>query len=108
MVPAKPSEAKSTTDEGSASGRGEPEIASPVSPRHRGYSIQIEAVMDRSGADSMVAKLRHLGYEGYLVETVIGGETWYRVRIGPFPSEAAAQSAEQKLHAQYTGSVSAP
>ena len=64
--------------------------------------------MDRSGADSMVAKLRHLGYEGYLVETLIGGETWYRVRIGPFATEAAAQAAEQKLHDQYTGSVSKP
>ncbi len=108
VVPARPPIARSSTTEGSAA-HGEPEISSPaVSQRHRGYSIQIEAVMDKSGADGMVAKLRHLGYEGYLVETLIGGETWYRVRIGPFPTEAEAQSAEQKLHADYTGAVAAP
>jgi len=108
VVPAKPPPAQPAAAEGSAVARGEPEITSPVSQRHRGYSIQIEAVMDRSGADAMVAKLRHLGYESYLVETLIGGETWYRVRIGPFATEAGAQVVEQKLHAQYTGSVSAP
>ena len=108
VVPARPPIARSSTMEGSAT-HGEPEISSPVSQRHRGgYSIQIEAVMDKSGADGMVAKLRHLGYEAYLVETLIGGETWYRVRVGPFPTEAAAQSAEQKLHAQYSGSLGTP
>ena len=107
VEPARPPIARSSTTEGSAA-HGEPEISSPVSQHHRGYSIQIEAVMDKSGADGMVAKLRHLGYEGYLVETLIGGETWYRVRIGPFPTEAEAQSAEQKLHADYTGAVAAP
>ena len=110
VAPAKPPPAQPAAAEGSgsASARGEPEITSPVSQRHRGYSIQIEAVMDRSGADAMVAKLRHLGYESYLVETLIGSQTWYRVRIGPFATEALAQATEKKLHDQYTGSVSAP
>ena len=59
--------------------------------------------MDRTGADAMVAKLRHLGYDTYIVETEIAGQTWYRVRVGPYATEEEARAAEQRLHAQYTG-----
>jgi DedD protein len=106
-VPPKPKVAKSITSSGSTEGE-EPDITAPVSsPRKKGYSIQIEAVMDHSGADAMVSKLRGLGYDGYLVETLIGGATWYRVRVGPFANEADAQAAEQKLHTAYNASLSA-
>ena len=59
--------------------------------------------MDRSGADEMSAKLRHLGYNSYIVETEIAGQTWYRVRVGPYATEEEARAAEQRLHEQYTG-----
>jgi DedD protein len=106
-VPARPKVAKSTAP-GGLLGSEEPDITAPLSsPRKKGYSIQIEAVMDRGGADAMVSRLRGLGYDSYLVHSLIGGATWYRVRVGPFATEQDAQAAEQKLHAAYNASLSA-
>src|SRR5271157_3477036 len=68
----------------SESAKDEPEITAPAQTRAKGYSIQIQAAMDRSGAEAMVAKLHNFGYSAYMVETLIGGQTWYRVRVGPF------------------------
>jgi len=83
--------------------RGAPEIGAPMSPlRSKGYSIQIEAVTDHSAADQMVAKLRHRGYQGYMVATPIGAKIWYKVRVGPFANEDEAHWAEVKLHEEGT------
>jgi cell division septation protein DedD len=87
-----------------------PDIAAVATPkpaaRHRNYSVQIEAVMDQQGANEMVAKLKRLGYLPYLVETDIGGQTWYRVRVGPYATAEEAKAVEIKLHQEYGGSSS--
>ena len=81
--------------------RGAPETVAPVPLlRRKGYSIQIEEVTDQGNADRMVAKLRHLGYQGYMVATPRGAEIWYKVRVGPFANEDAAQWAEAKLRGE--------
>ncbi len=69
--------------------------------RKKGYNIQIEAVMDHSGAADMIRKLRALGYRPYEVATEVNGQTWYRVRVGPYPSPEAARAAQDKLKEQY-------
>jgi len=85
----------------SDSARGAPEtVAAVPSLQRKGYSIQIEAVTDQSNADRMVAKLRDRGYEGYMVATPKGAETWYKVRVGPFANEGEAHWAEAKLRAE--------
>jgi septal ring-binding cell division protein DamX len=82
-----------------ATGESEP------SREHQPYSVQIDAVMDRQGADSMVKRLREGGYEPYIVETRIAGQTWYKVRVGHYQSEAEAHAAEQKLRQDFNGSL---
>jgi len=57
--------------------------------------------MDRSGADQMVSRLRSLGYNSYEVPAIIGGQVWYRVRVGPYETEEDAKAAQEKLRAQY-------
>jgi septal ring-binding cell division protein DamX len=69
--------------------------------RKKGYNIQIEAVMDHSGAEDMIRRLRALGYTPYEVETKVNGQTWYRVRVGPYASPEAARAAQDKLKEQY-------
>jgi cell division septation protein DedD len=76
-----------------------PEAA--AAPRKKGYNIQIEAVMDHSGAEDMIRKLRALGYTPYEVPTQIGGQTWYRVRVGPYATPEEARAAQDKLKEQY-------
>ena len=70
-------------------------------PGARPYNIQIEAVMDKSGADEMVSRLRSLGYNAQETKIVLGGEPWYRVRVGPYASAEEATAAQNRLREQY-------
>jgi septal ring-binding cell division protein DamX len=65
------------------------------------YNIQIEAVMDKSGADEMVSRLRSLGYNAQETTIQLSGETWYRVRVGPYASADEATAAQNRLREQY-------
>ncbi len=76
--------------------------ASPgLPPGAKPYNIQIEAVMDKSGADEMVKRLRDLGYNAQEVKVALNGQTWYRVRVGPYASADEATNAQNQLREQY-------
>jgi septal ring-binding cell division protein DamX len=75
-------------------------VASPPAHKHP-YNIQIEAVMDRNGADQMVQRLQSLGYPAVAETTDIDGQTWYRVKVGPYDSQEEAQDAQAKLREEY-------
>jgi cell division septation protein DedD len=87
-------------DEGT-SARPPPAAASAPAPGSKPYNIQIEAVMDKSGADEMVSRLKTLGYNAQEMKTALNGQTWYRVRIGPYNSQEEAKAAQDKLREQY-------
>jgi cell division septation protein DedD len=79
-----------------------PAVASAhLPPRRRPYNIQIEAVMDRTGANVMVYRLQNLGYSPHIVPTQVAGQTWYKVEVGPYASEDEAAAAQQQLRAKY-------
>jgi DedD protein len=79
----------------------------PPVPRHeKGFNIQVEAVMDKSGADAMVARLKSLGYNAEEYETTLGGQAWYRVRVGPYDTQEEAQAAQSRLRDQYRSAYS--
>lgn len=77
-----------------------PAVAAPAPMRHP-FNIQIEAVMDKSGADEMVSRLAKLGYNAQETTTTLSGQTWYRVRVGPYGSAEEAAAAQEKLRQQY-------
>jgi DedD protein len=70
-------------------------------PHHKPFNIQIEAAMDRSGADEMMRRLHGLGYQSRLVPAQLNGQTWYKVVIGPYPTQEAAASAQSEMRAKY-------
>ncbi|MBF6570243.1 MAG: SPOR domain-containing protein [Candidatus Binataceae bacterium] len=76
-------------------------------PRRHPYNIQIDAVMDMQGAQQMAGRLRRLGYNASIFETNIAGQTWYRVRVGPYASQAEARAAQDRLRSQYNSAFSA-
>jgi len=81
-----------------------PVIASARPPVHRRpYNIQIQAVMDRNGAEVMVVRLQNLGYTPHIVSTQLSGQTWYKVEVGPYATQQAAAAAQQQLRAKYNG-----
>ncbi|HYL58897.1 MAG TPA: SPOR domain-containing protein [Candidatus Acidoferrales bacterium] len=91
------------TDEDAPEARPPVAAAAPVTPPSTGtpYNIQIEAVMDKSGADEMVSRLKTLGYNAQEMKTALNGQTWYRVRVGPYNSQEEAKAAQDKLREQY-------
>jgi cell division protein FtsN len=100
--PAPPAEDEDTdedTETASAPPAAEPPPALP--PGTRPYNIQIEAVMDKSGADEMVARLKALGYSAQEAKVALNGQTWYRVRVGPYASAEEATAAQNRLRDQY-------
>ena len=80
-----------------------------TSPRYRRrpYNIQIEAAMDRNGANSMAQRLQRLGYTPHLVPTVIAGQTWYKVEVGPYATQDEAAAAQEQLRQKYNSTYGA-
>jgi cell division septation protein DedD len=55
------------------------------------WTLQLSASQDKSEAERFASDLRGRGYAPYIVEAQVGGKgTWYRVRMGRFPSKEAA------------------
>jgi cell division protein FtsN len=69
--------------------------AEPAAPagREGGYQLQVSSFRTQTEADQFAAQLRARGHKAYVIEAHVPGRgTWYRVRIGPFPSQHAAAS----------------
>jgi septal ring-binding cell division protein DamX len=79
------------------------EHTAAASPRYRQprYAIQMVAAMHRNDADSMAQRFQRLGYTPHLVPTVIAGQTWYKVEVGPYATQDEAAAAQEQLHQKY-------
>ena len=100
-----PTEAPPPAAAASATHPGAVASARPPS-RHKPYTIQIQAAMDRNSASAMVQRLKALGFQPYTVPTMLNGQTWYRVVIGPFATQEAAAAAQQEMRAKYNSTYS--
>jgi cell division septation protein DedD len=98
---ANPPASDDDTDEDSETAPAPAAPPRALPPGAKPYNIQIEAVMDKSGADEMVSRLKSLGYNAQEVKTPLNGQTWYRVRVGPYASADEATAAQNQLREQY-------
>lgn len=78
--------------------------ASPASPAGAAASaaagevvIQVFSTADKEQADKVRDGLVHVGFTAFLSPIAKGGQTMYRVRIGPFPSRTAAEPVAEKV-----------
>lgn len=62
-----------------------------------GWAVQVAAFPTLDEAEARVLALRDEGHTAYRIEAFVKGQTWYRVRIGPYASKAAAESASSEL-----------
>jgi cell division septation protein DedD len=80
-----------------------PQVASaaptgPPSAVGRPYTLQVGSFSDKGGAQDLVGRLKGKGHEAYLTAVDLGAKgTWYRVRVGRFPTEHAAKWARLDL-----------
>jgi cell division septation protein DedD len=55
------------------------------------WTLQLSAYQEKAEAERFAADLRGKGYAPFVVEATVAGKgTWYRVRMGRFPSKDAA------------------
>ena len=79
---------KAANEAGQMTSAGQP---SAPAGREGGYQLQVSSFRTQSEADQFSAQLRARGHKSYVLEAHVPGRgTWYRVRIGPFPSQHAA------------------
>jgi DedD protein len=95
-----PAARENTASIGNAASSERTALPAPRYRRHP-YNIQIEAAMDRNGANSMAQRLQRLGYTPHLVPTLIAGQTWYKVEVGPYATQDEAAAAQEQLRQKY-------
>jgi DedD protein len=64
------------------------------------WSVQISATPAKDVANSLVQRLKDKGYDGYVVQANVNGQTYYRVRVGHFDARQEAESVRQSLSRQ--------
>lgn len=87
-------------DEGTQPER--PEVASvpeeeSTAPPTEGWAVQVASFPRSEEAEDRLSALRAAGHAAYLVHALVKGQTWYRVRIGPYASPADAGKAKNQL-----------
>lgn len=63
----------------------------------KSWSVQVNATKDQATADRLVNRLSELGYQAFIVRVRLADETWYRVRVGRFPTMEAATAVVMRL-----------
>ncbi|HET6433013.1 SPOR domain-containing protein [Dyella sp.] len=74
-----------------------PASALPTPAAGSGYLLQVGAFPDSADAESLKAKLALQGFVANVQPVKVGGQTYHRVRLGPFRSATELESTKQRL-----------
>lgn len=79
-----------------------PEVPEPseVSVPDEGWAVQLWSFPSAEEADAKLALLEEAGHDAFRVEALVKGETWYRVRVGPYANKDRALDAMPELAAE--------
>jgi DedD protein len=62
-----------------------------------GWTVQVNATTNLEQAVDLARRLKAKGYDAYTVQAPLRGQTWYRVRVGRYPSRDTAKEMERRL-----------
>jgi len=74
-----------------------PASAVPQPPAGSGYLLQVGAFPNAADAETLKAKLALQGFVANVQSVNVGGQTYHRVRLGPFRSATQLESTKQRL-----------
>ena len=81
----------------------EQEPEAPVQQEERkGYVVQVAACESSDYAQYLVEKYTTRGYNPFVSTTTIGGQTYYRVRVGGFATLQEAKELQAELADKYS------
>ncbi len=63
----------------------------------KGWTVQVNATTNPQQATDLARGLRAKGYDAYTLQAPMRGQTWYRVRVGRFPTREKAKEVETRL-----------
>lgn len=69
----------------------------PPPPVAGAFSVQVGSFTTRERAESVRASIPADAGEAVIVEAAVGGERYYRLRVGAYPDRAAAVAAARRL-----------
>jgi cell division septation protein DedD len=61
------------------------------------WTVQVRSSSDKKFAESWVDRLRGKGYDAFIVEADVKGQTWYRVRVGLLAAREEAEAMQNML-----------
>jgi cell division septation protein DedD len=71
-------------------------VQTPVQARHV-WAVQVAASADLKDAETLAERLRHDGYQAYVMTARVEEKVWHRVRIGKFVNQHEAQELRKML-----------
>lgn len=74
-----------------------PASALPTPAAGSGYLLQVGAFPNAADAETLKAKLALQGFVANVQSVSVGGQTYHRVRLGPFRSATELESTKQRL-----------
>lgn len=75
-----------------------PAVSSAPPPSGTGdFTIQVSSWASKAKAEAEAGRLGAAGLSAYVEEGMVGGTTWYRVRVGRYASEREAKDAIAKM-----------
>lgn len=80
----------------------ERQIAPPAKKEssERVWTVQVKSSPDKKYADSWADRLKTKGYDAFVVDADIKGQTWYRVRVGHFAARQEAEALRTTLESK--------
>lgn len=89
---------KAASDNGQIQNAAPPAVAAG---HDGGYQLQVSSFRTQAEADQFSDQLRARGHKSYVVEAHVPARgTWFRVRVGPFPTQHAAAAYRASFEAK--------
>jgi cell division septation protein DedD len=74
-----------------------PPTTIPRTTSRGSFTVEASPTRSRSEAEQLLGTLRRRGYDASLVQVERDGDTWYRLRVGRYPSAEQATDAMRRL-----------
>lgn len=99
-------QSQAAADAGSDAAETTAQADSDAAPEDRRYLLQAGSFRAHSDAEALRASLAMLGIEARIQQVELpGGETWHRVRIGPFDNLEAVNSVRERMASREIDSI---